>query len=457
MSDPQQPRADAPGANEPDPDVAIEEPGAASPEAAPPPTTPVRPRPGRAPCRTRRRAAAVEVAHDVPADHHRQRDHLGAGRGARPHRGRDHDRVHRRTRARDQRVLLRAAGRHALGDLAVGVGCLLRALPGVGLQLPARHVRRRHPPAHRDAHVRDPAHRRWPRRRPRVPRRHVQHRWPRPDAHRGIRRRMDRLRVRPAVGRAHDRRPRRRPRRRRALGRHRRPPQGPHRRARGDRDDHAQLRRVLPRVVAAANAGPAAGARFEQPEDARDEAERGLPRPARAAVQPALRVRPRDPRHGHRLVDPQPVEPRVPVPCRRRSTRTPPASRASTSRACTSTRCSSRVRCSASPASARCSAPSPPASPPASTRASASTRSRSPCSVGRRPWGTFVAGHPVRRVQGRRLLDAGGRGRAHRDRARRAVAHRAVHRRAAARAHDLPSARPERQAADDHARPSPRR
>jgi general nucleoside transport system permease protein len=32
MSDPQQPRGDAPGANEPDPDVAIEEPGAASPD-----------------------------------------------------------------------------------------------------------------------------------------------------------------------------------------------------------------------------------------------------------------------------------------------------------------------------------------------------------------------------------------------------------------------------------------
>ena len=60
------------------------------------------------------------------------------------------------------------------------------------------------------------------------------------------------------------------------------------------------------------------------------------------------------------------------------------------------------------------------------------------------PVGHVRRGHPVRRVQGRRLLDAGGRGRADRHRARRAVAHRAVHRRAAARAHDLPSPRSER-------------
>ena len=73
------------------------------------------------------------------------------------------------------------------------------------------------------------------------------------------------------------------------------------------------------------------------------------------------------------------------------------------------------------------------------------------------PWGTFVGGHPVRRVQGGRILDAGRRGCAHRDRARRAVAHRAVHRGAAARAHDLRPARSERKAANDRARPSPRR
>ena len=49
--------------------------------------------------------------------------------------------------------------------------------------------------------------------------------------------------VRPAVGPAHDRRARRGRRRGRAVGRHRGLPEGAHRRARGDRDDHAQLRR----------------------------------------------------------------------------------------------------------------------------------------------------------------------------------------------------------------------
>ena len=42
------------------------------------------------------------------------------------------------------------------------------------------------------------------------------------------------------------RRAARRHRRRRDLGRHRRFPEGPHRRARGDHDDHAQLRRAVP-------------------------------------------------------------------------------------------------------------------------------------------------------------------------------------------------------------------
>ena len=46
----------------------------------------------------------------------------------------------------------------------------------------------------------------------------------------------------------------RRDRRRRALGRHRRAPEGADRRPRGDRDDHAELRRVLPGLVHAAHA-----------------------------------------------------------------------------------------------------------------------------------------------------------------------------------------------------------
>ena len=53
---------------------------------------------------------------------------------------------------------------------------------------------------------------------------------------------------------------------RRALGRTGRLPQGPHRRPRGDRHDHAQLRRLLPGVLRPVRAEPAAGARLGQPE-----------------------------------------------------------------------------------------------------------------------------------------------------------------------------------------------
>ena len=64
----------------------------------------------------------------------------------------------------------------------------------------AGDVRAGHPAAHRDAQVRRPADRGRPRRRARVPRRPVQHRWPRADAARRRRRRLGRLPVRPAVG-----------------------------------------------------------------------------------------------------------------------------------------------------------------------------------------------------------------------------------------------------------------
>ena len=73
-------------------------------------------------------------------------------------------------------------------------------------------------------------------------------------------------------------------------------------------------------------------------------------------------------------------------------------------------------------------------------RASASTPSPSPCSAGPRPWGIVRRGHPVRRVQGRRLRDAGRRGRPDRHRARRPVADRAVHRRPAAGPGRVPAA-----------------
>ena len=240
------------------------------PRAAPPPTTPAPPQPGRArspspPTRRRRRGA-----HDVPADHHRQRDHLGAGGGARPHRGRDPDRLHRRTCAGDAACYFFARPADMLAAIwqsvsgaysalfqgsvynfrrdtfAAGIRPLTETLTfatpliagGLGVALAFRvgmfNI------GGRGQMLIAASVAGW-----------------------------IGFGVRPAVGRAHDRRPRRRPRRRRALGRHRRSAQGPHRGARGDRDDHAELHRVLPRVVPAANAGPAAGARFEQPEDAR--------------------------------------------------------------------------------------------------------------------------------------------------------------------------------------------
>ena len=55
--------------------------------------------------------------------------------------------------------------------------------------------------------------------------------------------------------------------RRCALGGHRGPAEGAHRRARGHRDDHAQLRRVLPGLVDAAHSRSAAGPGVEQPQD----------------------------------------------------------------------------------------------------------------------------------------------------------------------------------------------
>ena len=221
MSDPQQPAAGSTGASNPelDADVAIEEPGAVAPEA------------GTADD-ARATAGAPGTAADVPPPSrwHTMLHQIATGNAiisvlaVRPRapRRRHHDRVHRRARPGGERLLLRPTRRHARRDLGVGGRCLLGPLPGLGLQLPARRLHLGHPAAHRDPDLRDAAHRRWPRRRPRVPRRHVQHRWPRPDAHRGIRRRLARLRIRPAVGHPHARRPRRRPHRRRTLGRHRR-------------------------------------------------------------------------------------------------------------------------------------------------------------------------------------------------------------------------------------------
>ena len=83
--------------------------------------------------------------------------------------------------------------------------------------------------------------------------------------------------LRPAAGLHLLRRIVARHRRRRALGRHRRAAQGPHRRPRGDRHDHAQLRRALPGRLPAAHPGLAAGPGPGQPEVAGDAETRGLP------------------------------------------------------------------------------------------------------------------------------------------------------------------------------------
>ncbi len=125
---------------------------------------------------------------------------------------------------------------------------------------------------------------------------------------------MGRLRVRSAVGHPHDRRARRRRRGRSRVGRYRGRAEGAHRSARGDRDDHAQLRRVLHRLLPAAHPRSAPGARVEQPHDPADEGHRGLPRPLRLGLQPALRLRALARRRGRGVVDPRALLARLPLP-----------------------------------------------------------------------------------------------------------------------------------------------
>ena len=279
------------------------------------------------------------MALHVPAHHTGQRDHLRARGPPRPDRRRHHDRIHRRRGAGSRRLLLRASDGHDRRGLGRGLGSVLRAVPGLDLQLRGADVRPRHPSSHRDADVRDPAHRGRTRRCAGIPHRHVQHRRSRADAD-GIRRgRLGGLLARPAVGPPHDRCPHRRAGSRGALGGHRRCAEGLDRRARGDRHDHAQLRRVLPDLVDAAHTGPAAGAGFEQPEDAADEGHGDLPRAVRSPVQPALRIHPRHHRDDRGVVDPRagPASGSSSAPSAR--TRTPRAWRASTSRTCTSSAC----------------------------------------------------------------------------------------------------------------------
>ena len=171
----------------------------------------------------------------------------------------DPDRGHRRGGARGVGLRLRPARRLPPGDLGRGVGRLHRAVPRRDLQHPGRDLRPRHPPADGDAEVRRAADRGRSRCRPGVPCGDVQHRRPRPDARRRRGRRLGRLPVRPALAAAPDPRDRWPACRRSALGRDRGRPQGPHRGPRGDRHDHAQLRRLLPRVLRAVRAEPVAG------------------------------------------------------------------------------------------------------------------------------------------------------------------------------------------------------
>ena len=74
------------------------------------------------------------------------------------------------------RLLLRRVGGH--------LRRLQRDVPRRGLQLQPHRAGPAVAPADRDAEVRRPADPRWPRRRHRLPRGAVQHRWPRPDADR---------------------------------------------------------------------------------------------------------------------------------------------------------------------------------------------------------------------------------------------------------------------------------
>ena len=130
-------------------------------------------------------------------------------------------------------------------------------------------IRQRDQTADGDADLRHPTHRCRAGGRAGVPRRHVQHRWSRPDPHRGRGRRMGRLVVRAAVLRTHAGRGAGRHGGRRTVGGDRRPAQGAHGSARGDRHHHAELRGVLSDRLPASDARGAAGRPHEQPESHR--------------------------------------------------------------------------------------------------------------------------------------------------------------------------------------------
>ena len=231
---------------------------------------------------------------------------------------------------------LRATRRLPLGVVGGRLGRLHRPVPWVRLQHPGRGLPDRDPAPDRDPQVRRSADRRRTRCGPGLPGRAVQHRWSRPDADGRRGGRLGRLPVRDALADPRDPGDPGRHGRRGAVGRPGRPAQGPHRRARGDRHDHAQLRRVLPGVLRPLRAEPPPGTRLGQPQVPADEGLGGPAQALRRPLQPAPGLPPGADRRRRRLVDPQPVLPRLPHPSRRREPRPRPAARASTSVAPTS-------------------------------------------------------------------------------------------------------------------------
>ena len=229
----------------------------------------------------------------------------------------------------------------------------------------------------------------------RLPRRPVQHRWPRPDAHRGRRRRLGRLRVRPAVRASTSSSPSSPASLGGAIW------GGIVGLLKARTGAHEVIVTIMLNYVALLpdrRSCCAPRALLQAPGSNNPKTPPMLPTAvfpdaARPAVQPALRLHPR--RSPRRSSSGGCSTARASASSSAPSARTRNAARVAGINVKNDLRlrdAASRAASSASPASARCSAPSPPASARASTPASASTRSPSRCSAARRPWGVFVAG-----------------------------------------------------------------
>ena len=186
------------------------------------------------------RAAAHRPGTDGPAGPRApplpldRRGHHRRGVRARVPRGRGADDRLRHRGPLEVHLLLRPAVGRGRRLARQGRGCVRRPDRGLGRRLRA---------AHRDDRAGRAADLRGPRRRARLPRGAVQHRRPGPGDHRLDLRGVRRVQLAPAAGPPPARRGGVRAARRRDLGRARRVAQGRGRGARGDRDDHAQLRR----------------------------------------------------------------------------------------------------------------------------------------------------------------------------------------------------------------------